>query len=146
VIKQWITAGAPKSATGMSLESSIKAVQRFGVTATSPDNDSIVSMAVPQIVVAFNGELDSNLLNNSTVVLERIDTGALAAGAHAGRAQTLPAVPAVPAGNTSAIVIKPQTPLGNGTYRLTLQGSVANMNAQALGTDYSFTFTVDVLP
>jgi len=26
-----------------------------------------------------------------------------------------------------------------------LRGSLANMNAQALGTDYSFTFTVDAL-
>jgi len=31
------------------------------------------------------------------------------------------------------------------SYRVTLQGSLANMNAQALGTDHSFTFTVDVL-
>ena len=41
--------------------------------------------------------------------------------------------------------ITPLTPLTNGTYRVTLQGSLGNMNAQALGTDYSFTFTVDAL-
>jgi hypothetical protein len=62
--------------------------------------------------------------------------------------QAAPPVPisaTIPAGNPSAILITPRTPLTNGTYRVTLQGSVANMNAQALGTDYSFTFTVDVL-
>ncbi|HEV7446994.1 MAG TPA: hypothetical protein VGO18_30785, partial [Steroidobacteraceae bacterium] len=57
----------------------------------------------------------------------------------------LPATTTVPAGNPSAILIAPRTPLTNGTYRVTLQGSLANMNAQALGTDHSFTFTVDVL-
>ena len=57
----------------------------------------------------------------------------------------MPVTTTVPAGNPSAILITPRTPLTNGTYRVTLQGSLANMNAQALGTDYSFTFTVDVL-
>src|SRR5262249_25987804 len=74
VIRQWITAGAPKSAASMSLESSIKAVQRFEVASTAPDNESIVSMASPQIVVAFNGDIDSNLLNDITVRVERTDS------------------------------------------------------------------------
>ena len=52
---------------------------------------------------------------------------------------------AVPAGNPAALVIKPQAPLGNGTYRVTLHGPLANMSAQALGSDVSFTFTVDAL-
>ena len=33
----------------------------------------------------------------------------------------------------------------NGTYRVTLHGPLANVNAQALGADVSFTFTVDAL-
>ena len=45
----------------------------------------------------------------------------------------------------AALVIEPQIPLGNGTYRVTLHGPLANMNAQALGADVSFTFTVDAL-
>jgi len=146
VIRQWVTAGAQKSATSMSLESSVKAVQRFEVTTTSPDNGSIVSMAVPQIVVAFNGDVDSNLLNNTTVVLQKLDTGLQSVDAQTTPNQALTATVAIPTGNPSALVIKPQIPLGNGTYRLTLQGSVANMNAQALGANYSFTFTVDALP
>ena len=146
VIKQWITNGAQKAATAASLEAAVKAVQRFAITATSPDNDSIVSMAVPQIVVAFNGDIDSTLLNNTTVVLEKVDPGSQTAGAMPMPAHPLPASASIPVGNTSAILIKPQTPLGNGTYRLTLQGTLANMNAQALGANYSFTFTVDALP
>jgi methionine-rich copper-binding protein CopC len=140
VISQWITNGAQKpAAAATSLQASIKAVQRFSITTTSPDNGSIVSMAVPQVIVAFNGDIDSNLLNNTTVSLSQADTSQ-------GAPDTVLSVSThVPAGNSSAIVITPQTPLTNGTYRVTLQGSLANMNAQALGTDYSFTFTVDAL-
>ena len=54
-------------------------------------------------------------------------------------------VPFRATGNPAALVIKPQAPLGNGTYRLTLHGPLANMNAQALGSDVSLTFTVDAL-
>jgi methionine-rich copper-binding protein CopC len=141
VIRQWITAGAPQAAAAMSLEASVKAVQHFSVATTSPDDGSIVSMLVPQIVVAFNGDIDSTQLNNTTVTLTRTD----ATQSMAAAPPPLPIATTVPAGNPSAILITPRTPLTNGTYRVTLQGSLANMNAQALGTDYSFTFTVDVL-
>jgi hypothetical protein len=138
VIRQWITNGAPKPAAAQSLEAAVKSVQRFAVATTSPDNDSIVSADVSQIVVEFNGDIDSTLINNTTVTLDT------AAGAHTGGAP-VPVSLAVPAGNPAVIVIKPQAPLTNGTYRVTLHGSLANMNAQALGSDISFTFTVDAL-
>jgi methionine-rich copper-binding protein CopC len=141
VIRQWITAGAQQSVAAMSLDASVKAVQHFNVATTSPDNGSIVSMVLPQIVVAFNGDLDSTLLNNTTVTLARTD----APQSMDAAAVPVPIVTTVPAGNPAAILIAPRTPLTNGAYRVTLQGSLANMNAQALGTDYSFTFTVDAL-
>jgi methionine-rich copper-binding protein CopC len=141
VIKQWIAAGAQKSAAVMSLQASVKAVQHFDVATTAPDNGSIVSMEPPQIVVAFNGDIDSTLLNKTTVTLARTD----AAQSMEAAAASIPVVTAVPTGNPSAILITPRAPLTNGTYRVTLQGSLANMNAQPLGTDYSFTFTVDAL-
>jgi methionine-rich copper-binding protein CopC len=141
VIKQWITAGAPQAAAAMSLEASVKAVTHFNVETTSPGDGSIVSMLLPQIVVAFNGDIDSTQLNNTTVTLTRTD----ATQSMDVAPPPLPIATTVPAGNPSAILITPRTPLTNGTYRVTLQGSLANMNAQALGTDYSFTFTVDAL-
>jgi hypothetical protein len=137
VIRQWITNGAPKPAAAQSIEAAAKSVQRFAVATTSPDNDSIVSAEVPQIVVAFNGDIDSTLINKTTVTLDT------AGGAQTGGPVLVSL--AVPAGNPAAIVIKPQAPLTNGTYRVTLHGSLANMNAQALGSDVSFTFTVDAL-
>jgi hypothetical protein len=133
VIRQWITNGAPKPAAAQSIEAAVKSVQRFAVATTSPDNDSIASMAVPQIVVEFNGEIDSTLINNATVTVE----------ATQGGLHPVLVTVTVPPGNPAAIVIKPQTPLPDGIYRVTLQGSLANLNAQALGSDLSFTFTVD---
>ena len=162
VIRQWVTAGAPKAAAAaMTVEAAAKTIQRFTVAATSPDNGAIVSSAVPQIVVDFNGDIDSTLVNGTTVTVVRTDalqpaSASQAAGAAqmAGATQSAGATqPAsamlvsttVPAGNPSAILITPRTPLSNGTYRVTVAAMVANMNALALGSDYSFTFTVDVL-
>jgi len=154
VIRQWITNGAPQSSSstsggtvtgpmsgagmaGAAVSASVKAEPRFGVTVTSPDDQSIVSSELPRIVVAFNSDIDSTLLNNTTVTLEKI-------GVMQPNAQ-LPAAATVPKGDPAAIVITPQSPLGSGTYRVTLTGTLADMNARALGSDFSFTFTVDAL-
>ena len=136
VIRQWITNGAPQ-ATAQSIEAAVKSVQRFALVTTSPDNDSIVSMAVPQIVVEFNGDIDSTLINDTTVTLDSTQNGQTP--------EPVLVTVTVPVGNSAALLIKPRTPLADGTYRVTLHGSLANMNAQALGSDVSFTFTVDAL-
>jgi methionine-rich copper-binding protein CopC len=150
IIKQWIMAGAQDAPAATSLEMSLRAVQHFGVTSTAPDDTSVVSDAVQQIVIAFNADIDSTLLINNAVTLTRVDTTAMGSSPTASVGgvvpESLPISTTVPTGDPSAIVIKPQTPLSNGTYRVTLQSSLANMNAQALSQDYSFTFTVDVLP
>jgi methionine-rich copper-binding protein CopC len=132
VIRQWITNGAQKTAAAQSLEAAVKSVQRFTVNDSSPDDGSIVSSAVPQIVVELNGDIDSTLINDTTVTLTSGD-------------QPVLITTSIATGNPAALIIKPQTPLGNGTYRVTLHGSLANLNAQALGTDVNFTFTVDAL-
>jgi len=67
-----------------------------------------------------------------------------------GTSAQVPVSTALADGNPTAIVITPRVPLAAGTYRVTLRGAgggaLADVNAQALGTDYSFTFTVDVAP
>jgi hypothetical protein len=167
VIAQWITNGAQPSAT-TAVAAAVKATRRFGVASTFPDNDTVVNLAPAEIVVAFSGEIDSNLLSNTTVVLEKtgagnpLDTMAVQAMASsgsspstgmaaaseiaAGGAMVQPASITVPRGNPAAIFITPRTTLDNGTYRVTLHGSLADMNAQALGSDYVFSFTVDATP
>ena len=137
VIRQWITAGAPKAAAAAAIKSAVKAIQRFTVATTSPDNDSIVSVALPRIVVAFNDDIDQTLINNTTVTLTAI--GAIQPAAPVLVSMT------VPAGNPSAILITPRAPLTNGIYLITLNGSLASTNAAALGHDYSFMFSVDAL-
>jgi hypothetical protein len=62
----------------------------------------------------------------------------------------IPVSTALADGNPTVIVITPRVPLAAGTYRVTLRGAgggaLADVNAQLLGTDYSFTFVVDVAP
>jgi len=166
-MRQWVTNGAPQSAAAQ-VAAMVKATKRFSVAATAPDNASVVSAVLPRVVVGFSGEIDSNLLNDTTVSLQKlnaiqpIDTMAIKAMAAAGNSpgqamtaagamasaaasQHLPITLEVPAGNTTALVITPGTPLTSGTYRVTLRASLADMNAQALGSDFTFTFTVDAL-
>lgn len=137
VIRQWVTNGAPKPAAAQSIEAAAKSVQRFEVASTSPDSNAVVSEDVSQIVLSFNGDIDSTLINTTTVTLDTVE------GSAPGTPVLMTA--AVPSGNAATILIEPQAPLTNGTYRVTLRGSLANMNAQALGTDVSITFTVDAL-
>jgi hypothetical protein len=148
-IRQWITNGA-MAAVGVGPQSA--PVQRFTVTVTSPDDQSVVTLQVPRIVAAFNHEIDASLVNDTTVSLERIDMmpDATAMDSADARAQQLPISTAIVGGNPQVIVITPRTPLGNGAYRVTLRGTggaaLAGVSAGALGVDYSFTFTVDVAP
>jgi hypothetical protein len=148
VIRQWITAGAPK-AMAASLGMSAKATKRFGVTVTSPDNDSIATMILPNIVVAFNADVDASLVNNTTIVLDRVDVMEPSQPTTPEQPH-IPITTSIPVGNPSAVLITPRNLLTSGKYRVTLRGTgggaLADVNAQTLGADYSFTFTVDATP
>jgi hypothetical protein len=164
VIRQWISSGAANS-TNATGTATAKAVPHFSVTASSPDRDSI-AVTVPSIVVSFSADIDPNLINGTTVSLERLAPMAGAdmsaddpmdatepMGPMASMPMTaMPAAPAstavavtlaVPRGDGSALLITPRAPLANGTYRITLRASLADMNARALGSDYTFKFTVE---
>lgn len=147
VVKQWIAAGASKPlATAASTAQSTapgplvahdaqSMRQRFTVASTSPDNDSIVEMVVPNIVIAFNSDVDPSLVNDTNITLERISN-----------ATPVRFVPTIPHGNGAAILMAPREPLAPGTYRITLHANLADMDARALGSDYIVTFTVDDSP
>jgi methionine-rich copper-binding protein CopC len=150
VIRSWITNGAMK-AVAARVSSSSQLAQRFTVAATSLENNSVVTMVRPAIVVAFNHEVDASLVNYTTVMLQKADaTQSADPMTAAGTSAQIPISTTIPAGNPAAIVISPRTPLATGTYRVTLRGTgggaLADVNAQALGTDYSFTFVVDIAP
>jgi Bacterial Ig-like domain len=160
-IRQWITNGAPQATS--SATPAVHAMQRiqalandptvdsFSVTQTSPMDEAVLDFPVNHIVVAFNHEVDASLINYTTLVVDRVGnaaspdmTGETADPVH------LPAFATLADGNANVVVITPVAPLLPGTYRVTVRGTgggaLADLDARALGSDYSFTFTVDVTP
>jgi methionine-rich copper-binding protein CopC len=150
VIRSWITSGAMK-AMAASVSPSSHTVQRFAVAATSPESNSVVTLVLPAIVVAFNHEVDASLVNYTTVTLQKADATLSADPMTSpGTSVQIPISTTLAEGNPMVIVITPRVPLAAGTYRVTLRGAgggaLADVNAQALATDYSFTFVVDHPP
>jgi hypothetical protein len=137
-IRQWITNGAPNAPAAA-------VAQAFAVQGTAPVDEAVVAAPIGQIVVAFTRDADSSLINDTTVLLERIDTGAQAAVP-----ETLPIAAAIAANNRSVLLITPRAALDAGVYRVTLRGTgggaLADMNAATLSSDTSFKFTVERAP
>jgi methionine-rich copper-binding protein CopC len=162
IISQWITNGAPQGTTTASAKAMEKlqalgqnAAPPFSVSYTSPVDEAVVDTPVAHIVLVFNHEVNASLVNYTTLQLERIEapTAASSTGAQTAstaQAMAIPTSAALADGNTSTVVITPHAPLLSGTYRVTARGSgggaLADLNAQVLGSDYSFTFTVDGSP
>ena len=161
-IRQWITNGAP-SASGAAPAASVHAMQRlqamandpavdsFSVTQTSPMDEAVLDFPVNHIVVAFNHEVDATLINYTTLSVDRVGTTATPDVAADGTDPVhLPAYAALADGNPNVVVITPVVPLLPGTYRVTVRGTgggaIADLQARTPGSDYSFTFTVDVTP
>lgn len=142
-IRQWITNGAPNvpgaSATG----------ETFAVQDTMPVDKSIVMEPVARIVVAFNHEVDASLVNDTTVILERMGDAELdpeiAAAAETGTKVSIAA--ALAANNPAVLLLTPPVTLDAGVYRLRVRGTgggaLADLHAQTLGADRSFVFTVE---
>jgi hypothetical protein len=160
-ISQWITNGAPPAAAATSTTSSVNAMQKiqalansatpapFTVTQTSPVDEAVMDPPVNNIVVAFNHEVDASLINYTTLTVDYL--GAITASGSPDANATvahLPAYAALADGNPNAVVITPIAPLLPGAYRVTVRGTgggaIADLNAQALGSDFSFKFNVDV--
>ncbi len=158
-IRQWIANGAmPAAAASVSPAEAMQKLQRsvaqassaasFQVSFTSPVNGAIVDIPLRQIEVVFNREVDASLVNSANLTLQRLD---LTPGSGVGaQPPSIPSYLALAEGNASTVVITPVTALLPGTYRVTARGSgggvLADLNAQALAGDSSFTFTVDGSP
>jgi hypothetical protein len=154
-IRQWIANGAPQATGSASPAQAMQKLQQtvaqaaatpspFAVNFTSPADGAAVESPVRQILVVFNHEVDASLVNYTNVTVQRIDTDTGA------QPFSIPSYLSLAEGNASTVVIKPVAPLLPGTYRVTARGSgggvIADLNAQALVGDYSFTFTVDASP
>jgi hypothetical protein len=134
VIRQWITNGAPPA-------SGASAAAAFALAATSPPDHAHLQGAQPQILIGFTHEIDFSLLNDSTVVLERMDSA---------EPVTLPAHLALAPGNPAAVLLTPATALAPGSYRVRVRGTgpaaLADVGGQGLASDATFEFTVDETP
>jgi len=160
VIRQWITNGAPPAST--STPASVNAMQKiqqlansaspagFSVTQTSPLAGAMMEPPVNYMIVAFNHEVDASLVNYTNLTIEQVVPGTSNEPGAAAQMAPIPAYMALADGNPNAIIITPVAPLLPGAYRVTVRGTgggaLADLNAQALGADYSFTFNVDASP
>jgi hypothetical protein len=160
VIAQWITNGAPPASS--SAPASVNAMQKiqqlannaspaaFSVTQTSPLEGAMMEPPVNYMIVAFNHEVDASLVNYTNLTVEQVMPGTTNEPGAAAQMAPIPAYMALADGNPTAIIITPVAPLLPGAYRVTVRGTgggaLADLNAQALGADYSFTFNVDASP
>ena len=160
VIRQWITNGAPPAST--STTSSVNAMQKiqqlanntspaaFSVTQTSPLDGAMMEPPVNYMIVAFNHEVDASLVNYTNLTVEQVVPGTTNEPGAAAQMAPIPAYMALADGNPNSIIITPVAPLLPGAYRVTVRGTgggaLADLNAQALGADFSFTFNVDASP
>jgi hypothetical protein len=120
----------------------------FRVNFTSPTDAEFIVAPLRHIVVAFSHEVDATLVNYTTFVLERL--GSPTGSSSNTEPVAIPSNATLAQGNPGTVIITPVVSLPPGLYRVTVRGTgggaLADLNAQTLGTDYSFTFTVDGSP
>jgi hypothetical protein len=116
VIRQWITNGAPRGATGSAATLAVQSV----------------AVAPGEIAVSMTRPVDASLVNGTTVSLERHDEPTGDTTAVAIRTLVSPY-------DAALILVKPAQLLAPGRYRLTLRGTgpaaLADWNAMLLDGD-----------
>jgi Bacterial Ig-like domain len=143
-IAQWITNGAPASTAA--------APASFAVTAMVPDGSETVTQPPPQIMIAFNHELDVTQLDAQSARIERTDSQTPSAVA-----EVIPARLSVSSANLKALMIWPAKPLSGGQYRVVFGAGasrVADTSGQSImlgtpnqaGDSVITTFNVEILP
>jgi methionine-rich copper-binding protein CopC len=135
-IRQWVMNGAMNAQpAALAAAIGLEAARAFAVESTAPADNALVQGSLRQVVVAFTHDVDASLVNDTTVSLEDEASGAIAMSA------------AMAAQNPAVLLITPKAPLGAGRYRVTLRGTgaaaLADANADVLGSDSSFVFTVE---
>jgi methionine-rich copper-binding protein CopC len=127
-IRQWITNGAPNAQTAA-------VAAAFAVQTSAPLDKASVTAAPARVVVSFTRDVDASLVNDTTIMLEKIG------------GDRVPAVSMVAEKNGAVVLITPRTMLDPGIYRVTVRGTgggaLADMYAATLGADASFEFTVE---
>jgi hypothetical protein len=109
-IQQWITNGAPPSAAAAAAEQA-----PFAITAIVPDGAEPVNEPPPQIMIAFNHDLDATQLDSEAAQIEKLAPGALQTVT-----EEIPARIGVTRDNLKALMIWPARPLVAGQYRVVM--------------------------
>jgi hypothetical protein len=149
-IQQWITNGAPPAAA-----TTATAAQSAPLTVTSivPDNMEAVNAPPPQVMVAFNHELDVSQLSTLSAHFEK-----LASAAAPTVIMQVPAQISVSSANLRALMIWPAAPLSAGHYRLVTDATSATRISDIAGQQVTLgvpdergetvisTFDVEALP
>jgi hypothetical protein len=112
-IQQWITNGAPPAAAAATAESA-----PFAVTSIVPDDMESVNGPPPQVVVAFNHELDVSQLATLSAHFEKLAPAGAPSGTEPTVIEAVPARISVSSANLRALMIWPARPLSAGHYRL----------------------------
>lgn len=144
-VRQWIENGALPP-TGPNVEAAEQQENTgLRVVSTTPFDDATWSTPGAPLIIGFDRELDVNLVNGTTVVLEDLGTG------------SVPVQFSLADGNARTLLIQPSVPLAAGAYRLTLRGgghpALAGLDARPLnsrptsgmprGTDFELHFNVE---
>jgi hypothetical protein len=147
-IQQWITNGAPPAAAATAAVSA-----PLAVTSIVPDNMESVNEPPPQVMVAFNHELDVSQLATHSAHFEK-----LAPAAVATVIDQVPARISVSSANLRALMIWPVQPLSAGHYRLVMDATSSSQISDIAGQQVTLgapdelgesvisTFDVGVLP
>lgn len=109
-IRQWISDGAQPPA--------VHAAKNFILTSIVPEDAERVSESPPQIMIAFNHDLDASQIDALSVHLER-----LMPGASSDAAQKIPARVTLSSINLKVLMISPSRPLVAGHYGLIIDSA-----------------------
>jgi hypothetical protein len=147
-IQQWITNGAPPAAAATAAQST-----PLAVTSIVPDSMEPLNAPPPQVMVAFNHELDVSQLATHSAHFEK-----LAPAAAATVIDQVPARISVSSANLRALMIWPVQPLSAGHYRLVMDAASSSQISDIAGQQVTLgapdelgetvisTFDVEALP
>src|SRR5580692_11985027 len=107
-IQQWITNGAPP-------EAAAAVASPLAVTSIVPASEETVSESPPQIMIAFNNDLDVGQIDSRSVRIEN-----LPGAAPQSATEVIPARIFVPGANQKALMVWPSRPLSAGHYRVVM--------------------------
>jgi hypothetical protein len=107
-IQQWITNGAPPAGAAA-------VASPLAVTSIVPASEETVSESPPQIMIAFNNDLDVGQIDSRSARIEK-----LPGAAPQSATEVIPARVFVPGANQKALMVWPSRPLSAGQYRVVM--------------------------